>query len=67
MQQQIAELKPFSHEELFYVLETCAEILAIAYQDTLDKQLDWASQQAFRAREYVLYEIQKQHGLRVIH
>lgn len=40
MQQQIAELKPFSHEELFYVLETCAEILAIAYQDTLDKQLD---------------------------
>ena len=67
MLQQMAELKSFSHEELFQVLDTCASILAMAYQETLDKELDWASQQAFCARDYLLYEIQKQHMNRIIH
>lgn len=65
--QGIACLKTFNTEELCHLLEACAHNLAMAYQETLEKSLYLTSEEAYQARDYLMYEIQRQLNNHKIH
>ena len=67
MLKKMAEMKTFNYNELLDLLDRCASALAMAYQQTMDKELNWVSEEAFDACSYLQYEIEKQQPNRVIH
>jgi len=64
---KIASMRKFSPEDLSRVLHYCGETLAEMYQGTLQQDVWSLSEAAFRARDYLLYEIQKQQINQYIH
>ena len=55
----IAEVKVFNNEALFSLLHICAHNLSLAYQETPEKRLFLLSQEAYKACDYLMYEIQR--------
>ena len=63
----IAAMKPFSTEDLSWLLYLCGENLADAYQRTLKKEHWLYSAMAFEASDYLIYVIQKQNNKTWMH
>lgn len=63
----IAHLDTFNKEELISLLHICAHSLALAYQETQKKSFFLTSQEAYKARDYLMYEIQRQVQNQIIH
>lgn len=63
----VVSLKTFNTAELFHLLKSCAHNLAIAYQTTQEKSLYLASEEAYDACNYLMYEMQKQLNTQTIH
>lgn len=57
---EISTLKRFSNEELIQLLCACSESLAVAYQNSLDKDFWHIAIQARLACESLRYEIHSQ-------
>ena len=55
----IACMRPYSCEDLLHLLDFCASRLALAYQDLLQNDLFRLSEEAYRACEYLRYELNK--------
>lgn len=63
----MAELKVFNNEELFGLLHVCAHNLSLAYQETQEKTLFLLSEEAYRACDFLMYQIQRESYHHSIH
>ena len=67
MMKRIPELQTFNRDALLHLLKRCADYLSSSYQELGEKQLFLTSVEAYRACEYLKYDIQKDIGDRVLH
>lgn len=63
----ITPLKTFDTFELLNLLRVCAQNLAMAYQETQERNLFLTAQQASLACDYLMYQLQKQQSNQTIH